>query len=80
MTQKIRDAIGNIADVIKRVGQNGKEHVIIKKSYVEKLSPIPEKLFVTPENPLSQTIRSSRSEGEDVAKLVAMRMKDWKRK
>jgi hypothetical protein len=66
MTQKIRDAIGNIADVIKRVGHDGKEHVIIKKSY-KNILPKPEQPVVIPEK-------------EDIAKLVAMRMKDWKRK
>jgi hypothetical protein len=70
LKEKIRDAIGNIADVIRKVGQDGKEHVIIKKSCVEKLSPIPEKPVVTPE----------KEDTEDIAKLVAMRMKDWKKK
>jgi hypothetical protein len=41
MTQKIRDAIGNIADVIRRIGTDGKEHVIIKKSY-KNIPPKPE--------------------------------------
>jgi hypothetical protein len=33
MMQRIKDALGNIADVINKVGHDGKEHVIIKKPY-----------------------------------------------
>lgn len=31
--QKIRDALGNVADIITKVTHDGKEHVIIKKPY-----------------------------------------------
>ena len=33
MSQKIKDALGNIADVITKVTRDGKELVIIKKAY-----------------------------------------------